>query len=71
MRRDVAEYVCEEVLRCCQKLDQSLGFLEGSVEPGFFHRYRRGVGETMGELYFEVLCEIFGKYPELEPEWRK
>ncbi len=71
MRRDTAEAVCKEVLRCCQKLDQSLGVLEGFVDPDFFCRYRRVVGETMGNLYFEVLCEIFGKYPDLEPDWMK
>ncbi len=71
MRREIAESICKETLLCCQKLYQSLGSLEGSVDPAFFDCYRRGIGEIMGNLYFDVLCELFSQYPDLEPDWTK
>ncbi len=71
MQREIAESVCKETLQCCQMLNKSLCVLEGEVDPAFFHRYRKGIGEIMGNLYFEVLCEIFSQYPDLEPDWEE
>ncbi len=71
MQREPAEYVCNETLRCCRKLNQALGSLQGSVDPVFFQRFKKETGQIMGNLYFDVLCRVFDEYPDLEPEWKK
>ena len=69
MQRDLAKAICEETLSCCRELNRSLGILQKYVDPDFFGRRRRDVGEIMGNLYFDVLCEVFRQYPDLEPDW--
>ena len=71
MRRETAEAICKHALECSRHLNQALGDIEGLVDPDFFSQYKKGVGGVMGSLYFDVLCEVFSQYPDLEPDWEK
>lgn len=71
LSRELAEEVIKELLACSGKLDQSVATLQGEVDEDLFLRYRRLVGQTMGELYLNVLRDLFRHYPELEPDSMK
>lgn len=71
LNRELAEEVTKELLACSGKLDQSVATLQGEVGEDLFVRYRRLVGQTMGELYLDVLRDLFQQYPDLEPDSMK
>lgn len=68
MRRELAEFICRELLDCSGKLDQSIIAIEDSVSPAFLTDYRRSIGEIMGTFYIDVLRSIFDEYPDLQPD---
>ncbi len=71
MNRETAQAICKYTLECSQHLNEVLWAIKGSVNSEFFDRYRMDVGKVMGNLYWDVLCEVFKQYPDLEPDWKE
>jgi hypothetical protein len=68
MQKDAAKFVCDLMLECGRKLDQSLVQVKDACSTEEYETYRRTVGALMGTMFLDVMRPIYAEHPELEPE---
>lgn len=66
--KEAAIQVNKDMLAVIALLNDSLISVQSSATQDEFQNYRREVGKLMGAIFFEVLDDVWEKYPDLKPE---
>jgi hypothetical protein len=62
----VARTISDLMLDMGRKLNTSLAQVQENCSAPEFERYRKIVGQVMGEMLVEVMSRIYSKHPELD-----
>jgi hypothetical protein len=64
---EIAKNVSDLMLEFAARLNASTAVVRDRCPTEEFHKYRRAVGQVMGDMLLEIMNPIYQRHPKLKP----